>query len=181
MAILLIFSLLSIVCVSLWSAPKFSIHINANIAHLCCLPFRSGWCPCHLQDPLTFRFGHQCLIPSKSLESFWPVVLYLQELSAMHTSIWLTDRRCSNPWQWRSQYLESRNLTFPDVRGFESLSLMSPAIVLQGHALYPSGCTTRSSRFVRPGEEQRNNLATLRKAGEVSVWANKPCWRREQR
>lgn len=153
MAILLISSLGSIVHVCLSSAPKFPIHINANIVRLCCHPFRSGWCPCDLQDPLTFRFGHQCLIPSKSLESFWPMVLYLQEPSAMHTSLWLTDHKCSNLWQWRSQNPESRNLTFPDVRGFESLSLMSAA-VLQGHALHPSECVTRSSRFVRPGEEQ---------------------------
>lgn len=139
----------------LWSAPKFPIHINANI-YLVTHSDQVG----HLQDPLMFRFGHQCLRPSKTLESFWTMVLYLQDPSAMHTSIWLTDHRCSNPWQWRRQYPQTRNLTFPDVRGFESLSLTSP-VMLQGHALHPSGSTTGSSRFVRPGEVQWNNNLTL--------------------
>lgn len=70
------------------------------------------------------------------------------------------EHRCSNMTK-RSQDLKSRNWTFPDVGSFEPLSLLSPAIELQENVLHPSTCTTHISRFVRPGEEQKNNLTLL--------------------
>lgn len=100
-----------------------------------------------------------------------------------HAYIHMAGHRCSNPWQWRDQYLWSRNLTFPDTKGFKSLSLISPAIELQGRALHHSGCTTMSSRLseARRRTERQQPGPTLRKAGKVSTYVNKPCWRREQR
>lgn len=155
-------------------------HINTDIEHLCCCPFRSGWCPCHPQDLLTFRFAHQ--IPPKSLENLACGAVFAG--AHCHALIHRVGRpQMFKPMTGKKSVLKKQEYNFSWCGGFRVS--VTPV---------PSHCAPRTcppflwicnSQFMiretRRRTEKQQPDSTLRQGGEGSHRANKPSCRREKR